>query len=319
MIMNVSPHVRCNDNSKKIMLNVVIALLPATIMGIVYFGLNALLIVALSVISAVVFEWLYLLILKKPFKNILKEFDFTSVVTGLIIGLILNSNAPWYVPILASLFAIVVVKMLFGGTGFNIVNPACAGRIFVFISFTIALESFTLPSINAINNTLITGATSLKSLLTDGTTLTNLDLFLGTGVAGCIGETCKPALLLGFIYLICTRTIDFKWPLISLITIGLSATMLEGFNFNYFLPSILSGGAMFACIFMATDYTTSPKTTLAQYIYYIVLGFLVALLRKVIGYEAISFAILLMNLLVPLFDKYFIIRPFGYKRVKKVK
>ena len=314
-----SPHVRSKNTTRRIMINVCIALLPACVAGCVFFGWQAITVLATAVLSAVASEFVYLLILRKPFKQIAKEFDFSTVVTGLLVGMSLGSTSPLYIPAFASVFAIIVVKMLFGGTGKNLVNPAIAGRIFVFISFSIQLDSFVTPNISAINDDVITGATSLKSLISDGSHLSNLDLLLGTGVGGCIGETCKIALIIGGIYLVCMGILNFRWPIVYIAATGLMTVVLNGFNFEYFLPSILSGGLMLGAIFMATDYVTSPNTKAGCYVYYLLLGVLTAVLREVTGYEVVSFAILLMNLLVPLFDKWIVNRPFGYVRVKKNK
>ena len=320
VIYSNSPHVRSGNTTRKIMMRVVIALLPCLIMGIVYFGIKAFLIVLTSTFSAVLSEFIYLLVLKKKPSAIFAEMDGTSIVTGLIIGLILNVDIGYnlYIPALASCFAVIVVKMLFGGTGYNLVNPAACGRVFVFISFATLLDKYVLvPNISAIGSEVITQATTLKSLLADGTHLSNIDLLLGTGVQGTIGETCKIAIILGLLYLIFTKTVNYRWPIVFVLVEGLFAVVLEGFNFSYFIPSILSGGLMFAAVFMATDYTTSPATKVGCYIYYVALGIVTAILRKATGYEVVSFAILLMNLTVPLIDKYIIQRPFGYVKPKK--
>ena len=319
-----SPHVRAPRTTKQIMIHVCIALLPAAIMGIIYFGYMAAIILALAVLSAVASEFIYLLICKKSFKQIAKEFDFTSCVTGLLVGMSIGVNYPWYAPIFGSVFAIVVVKMLFGGTGKNLVNPAVTGRIFIFMSFQAMVGAWVLPSISSITGgTVQSGATILTGLLNaDGAqlpTLSNWDLLLGTGMAGCIGETCKAALILGGIYLAVLGIINIGYPIIYIAITGLFAVCLNGFNFEYFLPSILSGGLIMGAIFMATDYTTTPNTTLGNVIYFIVLGLVTAGLRQATHMEVVSFAILLMNLFVPLIDKFIINRPFGYKKVKKSK
>ena len=319
-----SPHVRAPRTTKQIMIHVCIALLPAAIMGIIYFGYMAAIILALAVLSAVASEFIYLLICKKSFKQIAKEFDFTSCVTGLLVGMSIGVNYPWYAPIFGSVFAIVVVKMLFGGTGKNLVNPAVTGRIFIFMSFQAMVGAWVLPSISSITGgTVQSGATILTGLLNaDGAqlpTLSNWDLLLGTGMAGCIGETCKAALILGGIYLAVLGIINIGYPIIYIAITGLFAVCLNGFNFVYFLPSILSGGLIMGAIFMATDYTTTPNTTLGNVIYFIVLGLVTAGLRQATHMEVVSFAILLMNLFVPLIDKFIINRPFGYKKVKKSK
>ncbi len=318
--VSASPHVKAPRTTKQIMIDVCIALLPAVIMGTVYFGLKALLIVALSVLSAVASEFIYLLIVGKKFKQITKEFDFTSCITGLLVGLSIGVNYPIYAPIIGSAFAIIVVKMLFGGTGNNLVNPAVTGRIFIFMSFQAVVGAWVLPSIAPVSgNTVYTGATVLEKV-TQGLvpSLSNVDLLLGTGVAGCIGETCKVALILGGIYLAIRGVINITYPIIYVAVTGLFFVALSGFEFGIFLPSILSGGLIFGAIFMATDYTTTPNTTLGNVIYFIALGLVTAGLRFTTRMEVVSFAILLMNLFVPLIDKFIIPKPFGYKKQKKV-
>lgn len=312
-----SPHIKSGNSTRKIMLNVCIALLPACIVGVVYFGLKALLILALSVISAIGAEVVYLLICKKPFKTIIKEFDCSSVVTGVLLGMILSSNVEWYVPVLSAIFAIVVVKMLFGGVGKNVVNPAITGRIFAFMAFGSVLSGWLAP----FSGEPITGATTLTGFLETGSfgEVNLLHMFLGYGMSGCIGETCKLALILGGLYLVIRGIIDFKWPLIYIAVTGFTTVCLNGFNFGVFLPSILSGGLILGAIFMATDYTTSPNTTLGNLIYFIFLGVITAVLRNATKIEVVSFAILLGNLIVPLIDKFIYPRAFGYRKKKEAK
>lgn len=318
-----SPHVKNPRTTKHIMIDVCIALAPACIMGIVYFGYMAGIILALSVISAVASEFIYLLITGMKFKDIAKQFDFSSCVTGLLIGMVIGSQSPLYVPVLASVFAIVVVKMIFGGTGKNVVNPAVTGRIFVFMSFTAVLASgWVNPSINAIFGGNSVNPETGATILTDGFTNTNLhpvDLLLGTGLVGCIGETCKIALILGGIYLAIRGVINILYPTIYIAVCGLFTVCLNGFDFATFLPSILSGGLILGAIFMATDYTTTPNTTLGNVIYFIMLGLVTAGLRVATGMEVVSFAILLMNLVVPLIDKFVLPKPFGYVKPQKKK
>ncbi len=321
-----SPHVKAPRTTREIMIQVCIALMPASIMGVIYFGLKALLLLSLSLFSAVLSEYIYLLIAGKKVKEIINQFDFTSCVTGLLIGLSIGSQTPWYVPILASVFAIIVVKMIFGGTGKNLVNPAVTGRIFAFMSFTSVMASgWIAPAIGSIIDATslnpTTGATVLTDIYSNGLlpSLSNLDLLLGTGVSGCIGETCKLALILGGIYLSILGIINIGYPIIYIAITGLFAAVLNDFNFSYLLPSILSGGLILGAIFMATDYTTTPNTTLGNVIYFAVLGLVTAGLRQATGIEVVSFAILLMNLFVPLIDKFVINKPFGYKKQKKAK
>ena len=258
--------------------------------------------------------------------EIISQFDCTSCVTGLLIGLSIGVQSPWYIPILAGVFAIVVVKMIFGGTGKNLVNPAVTGRIFAFMSFTSVMASgWILPSIGSIaSGTSVnpnTGATVLTDIFTGNVlpNLSNLDLLLGTGLAGCIGETCKLALIIGGIYLAILGIINIGYPLIYIAVTGLFTVCLNGFDFAYFMPSILSGGLILGAVFMATDYTTTPNTTVGNIVYFIALGLITAGLRQATGIEVVSFVILLMNLFVPLIDKFVINKPFGYKKAKKVK
>lgn len=317
-----SPHIKSPKTTKWIMINVCIALLPALIMGTVFFGLRALLIVALSLVGAVGSEIIYYLILGKKIKEILKAFDFSSCVTGLLVGMVIGTNYPLYAPILGSAFAVVVVKLIFGGTGKNVVNPAIVGRIFIFISFQSVVGEWLAPSIGSITGgVLSTSPTTLVNILEHQVlpSLSNWDLLLGTGLSGCIGETCKVALLVGAIYLAIIKVIDIKLPVIYVGVTGLFTVCLNGFDFAYFLPSILSGGLIIGAFFMATDYVTTPNTKLGNYVYFILLGLLTAGLRQATGMETVSFAILLMNLTVPLIDKFVINRPFGHKSKKENK
>jgi len=330
------------------MIDVCIALLPACIAGCILLGWGALLQLALASVSAVLAEFVFQLCCKKSFKQILHEFDFTSLVTGLLIGMNMYANSVWYASVLASVFAIVVVKMLFGGTGKNIVNPAIAGRIFAYMAFGIAFGgTFCVnpeqPSVSPLNIThsIQAGATPLQSLYNPAitNTLSGWDLFLGMGVQGCVGEVCKLALIIGGIYLVVRGVLNFRWPLVYVLVTGVVSVIiawidgcsaLETSTASYvavefnkalgvFFPSILSGGLILGAIFMATDYVTTPNTKVGNYIYFVLLGVLTAVLRRVTGAEVVSFVILLMNLFVPLFDKWIVRRPFGYVKKKKEK
>ena len=313
VIINSTPHIRSPRTTKQIMLDVVIALLPACLMGCIYFGWSALLVLALSTLSAVCTEVVWKFCQKKDYKQIIQEFDFTSVVTGLLIGMCMSSSVKWYVPILASIFAIAVVKMLFGGTGKNIVNPAIVGRIFAFMSFTTIMNDF---SAELTNGTVVSGATVLTNLLKGTASPLELwEMFLGINMAGCIGETCKLALLLGGIYLVVRKVLDVRWPLIYIVVTGLITAALYK-DMGMFMPSILSGGLFLGAIFMATDYVTSPNNKYACYAYYVCLGILTAILRYATKMEVVSFCILIMNLFVPIFNKMLKPRPFGSKPIK---
>ncbi len=323
LIISTAPHVKTAKTTKKIMLDVLIALIPATVAGIVYFGYAAAILIAISLATAFLTEFCYYAIANRIWKNkgdtvraFFKQFDYTSLITGLLLALTLPANLEgWYMPVLGGVFAVAVVKMLFGGTGKNVVNPALAGRIFLFISFA-AMTQYPAPNFGVLggSSALTTGATSLTSGLGGEATLSPLNLFLGTGVAGCIGETCKLALLLGGVYLCVRGIIRWYLPVLYIAVTGLVSVMLQGFDFATFLPSILGGGLILAAIFMATDYTTTPKSKLGNLIYFALLGVLTAVLRKATGVEIVSFAIFLMNILVFLIDKFIPVRPFGYRR-----
>ncbi|MDE5897374.1 MAG: RnfABCDGE type electron transport complex subunit D [Clostridia bacterium] len=327
-IISTAPHVKTRRTTKRIMLDVLIALLPATVAGIVYFGYAAAVIVLISVASAFATEFVWYILREKiwrapkdTLRRFFRQFDFTSLITGLLLALCLPANlSAWYMPILGSVFAVGAVKMLFGGTGRNIVNPALMGRAFLFVSFA-AMTVYPAAKFGAIATNdwehLVTGATQLGNLLAGKSTLSATDLFLGTGVAGCIGETCKLALLAGGVYLCVRGVIKWYLPVLYIGVTGLFAVALEGFDFTAFLPSILSGGLFLGAIFMATDYVTTPKSKLGNVIYFILLGFLTAGLRKATGIEVVSFCILLGNFAVFLIDLAIKARPFGYRKPKK--
>ena len=321
LVYSNSPHIKAPRTTRKIMADVCIALLPATITGIVYFGLYALLLVALSVFFAVAGEYIYLLAVGKPFREITEKFDFSSVVTGLLIGLTIGTNYPWYAPVFGSLFAVIVVKMLFGGTGKNIVNPAITGRIFIFISFQWAVGAWLLPAVGSVYGITATTSATAVPTLTQGTMPETrlIDMLLGTGMQGCIGETCKIALLIGGIYLAAKRIINLFYPALYIAFAGLTTVVIGGFDFAFFLPAILSGGLVLGAIFIATDYATTPNTALGNVVYFVALGILTAVLRHATEMETVSFAILLMNLTVPLIDKFITQKPFGHKKPPKAK
>ena len=343
IVISTPPHVKSKRTTRGIMLDVCIALLPCAIAGIVYFGWLALMLELVAVVACVATEFVYYFIANKGFANKCKDagkvclrwwkqFDFTSVVTGLILALILPATTKWYEILIGSIFSIAIVKMLFGGTGKNLVNPASAGRVFMAISFA-AVSTYTAANFPTLNmqSPVFSGATNLSNLLSayPDTNITVLDLFLGTGVAGCIGETCKLAIIVGYVYL-CVRDVIKWWqPLLFIVVFGFAAVFMSGFAFiatggyifdmKLFLPHLFSGGVLFGAVFMFTDYVTSPKGVYGQIVYYAVAGLLVAVLRYFTKLEVTSFVIMLMNLFVPLIDKYIIRKPFGYVKVKKEK
>lgn len=300
--LNVSsnPHNRSSLTTSLVMLLVIIALLPATGFGIVNFGVNAILLVVISIASSILFEFLFNLICKR--KNSIG--DLSAVVTGLLLALNLPPTAPWWIPIVGSFFAIIVAKMLFGGLGQNFVNPALAGRCFLLISFTSIMTNFNIDSYS--------GATPL-AMLKAGETV-DLSALIKGYTAGTIGETSAIALLIGAIFLMITGIIDLVIPGIYIASFALFVGLFapQGFNAEFIASEIAGGGLILGAFFMATDYVTRPITKQGQAIYGLFLGFMTAVLR-VFGpsAEGVSYAILIGNLLVPLIDKVTKPRYFG--------
>lgn len=331
LIVSPAPHIKTRRTTRTIMLDVLIALLPASAAGIVFFGWEAAVFIAISLAGAFLTELVWYLIQHKVWtdsgilKDFFRQFDLTSLVTGLLLALCLPAQIEaWYMPLIGSIFAVGVAKMLFGGTGKNIVNPALAGRIMLFISFTAMTmypaANFGPIATDAANFDPSAGSTQLGNFLSGQPMLSALDLFLGTGVAGCIGETCKLALLVGYLYLCVRGVIKWYLPLLYIAATGLFAMALEGgFGINLFAEAIFSGGLFLGAIFMATDYVTTPKTTPGNIIYFIALGLFTAGLRKAVGIEVVSFAIFLMNFVVFLLDLVIRPRPFGSVKTRRAK
>ena len=287
--LSVSPHIHCGRSTQGIMLDVLIALLPVTAAGAVIFGLRSLLVVAFTVAACIGFEALFNLAAKKP----IPVKDLSAAVTGLLLGLNLPANIPLWQCAVGALFAIVVVKGLFGGLGANPVNPAITARVFMLISFG-SLGNSPLPleqqTVDA-----VTGATPLAS--EKATDL--LDLFLGLH-GGAIGETCAIALLLGGVYLVMRRVITWHVPVAFIGTVFLTSFLMEGMSATAALAAVLSGGLLIGAIFMATDYVTSPPTPWGKIIFGLGAGLLTFLIRYFGKYpEGVSFAILFMNILTP--------------------
>ena len=279
-----SPHIHSGKSTAGIMGDVLIALLPATIAGTIIFGWRALLVVAVCVLSAVIFEALFNLIVKKD----QTVGDLSAVVTGLLLALNLPSQIPLWQCVVGSLFAIVIVKCLFGGIGKNLVNPAITARVFMLVAFTsIATPSFPVDS--------VASATPLEMEQMPSL----LDLFLGS-YGGAIGETSTLALLLGGIYLLVRRVITWHIPTVFIGTVFVFSLFMEGFNALEALSLIMSGGLFIGAFFMATDYVTSPSTAWGKVIFALGAGLLTCLIRYFGTYpEGVSFAILFMNILTP--------------------
>ena len=313
-IVSSSPHIHQKRAASDIMLDVIIALLPATFMGIYYFGMRAALVVFTSIISCVLSEYIY----QRAMKKSVTIYDLSAVVTGLLLGLNLPPAIPLWMVVVGSVFAIVLVKQLYGGIGKNFLNPALAARCFMLIAWAGAMTVFSEPLMGADAISQATPLSILKGTST-GVAPAISDAFIGK-IPGSIGETSTLMLLLGGLYLLIKRVINWKIPVFYIGTFAL-LTALFGKNslemniLSYTGLDLFCGGVMFGAIFMATDYTTTPTTKIGQIIFGVGCGLLTFAIRNFGGYpEGTSFAILLMNLLTPLIDRYTIPKSFGEVR-----
>ncbi|MFZ7131450.1 MAG: RnfABCDGE type electron transport complex subunit D [Eubacteriales bacterium] len=308
LTVSSSPHIRASHSTGSIMRDVVIALIPAFIAGIVYFGINAAILTIICIVTCVVTE----AIIQKILGREVTIHDFSAVVTGLLLAFNLPITAAWWLAVIGSIFAIAVVKQCFGGIGQNFVNPALAARALLVASWPTRMTSsaFTWP-VGAAEA--VTGSTPLalvKSGVTEGLP-SYMDLFIGN-VAGCIGEVSALALLLGGLYLMIRKVISWKIPVIYILTVVLFAVVFKQDP----LYHILAGGLMLGAFFMATDYSSSPVTPRAQIIYAIGCGVLTSVIRIWGGYpEGVSYSILIMNVATPLIERFTIPRVYG--EVKK--
>lgn len=305
-LLNVSsnPHIRDKSKTSHIMLYVIIALLPATGFGIYNFGIHAAINVALTVATAVLTEFLYELGMKKK----VTISDLSAVVTGLLLALNLPPNLPYWMGPLGSIFAILVVKLLFGGLGQNFMNPALGGRCFLMLSFTAAMTNFNCDA--------YTGATPLA--LIKGSSVSEagvnvLDMVIGR-TAGTIGETSMVAIVIGACFLILVGVIDLRIPGTYIITFVIFIVLFSGNGFDpeYISAQLAGGGLMLGAFFMATDYVTRPITKKGQILFGIFLGIMTGIFR-IFGpsAEGVSYSIIIGNLLVPLIEKITMPKPFG--------
>lgn len=307
--VSVSPHIRDKSSTRKIMIDVCIALVPTLAFGVWHFGINALFVIISSVLSCVISEAVFELIVKKP----ITVFDFSAVVTGLILALNMPPNIAWWVPAVGGVFAIVIVKMLFGGIGQNIMNPALAARCFLLISFASRMTDFSVDGVSS--------ATPL-AVLKSGGSVDLLDAFLGFKT-GCIGEVSVAAILIGAAYLLIRKVISIRIPAVYILSTALfifvftlAKTGMPTWQFMF--GELLTGGLMAGAFFMATDYTTSPITKWGQVIYAVLIGFLTAVFR-ILGSsaEGVSYAIIISNLFVPIIEKITVPKAFGVKKKEK--
>ncbi len=300
--ISVSPHIRSAITTQRIMLDVAISLLPAAIAGCIIFGLSALWVILVCVLSSVLSEYVFNAITKRT-QTI---FDFSAVVTGLLLALNLPANTRLWQGVVGSVFAIIIVKCFFGGIGCNLVNPAITARVFMLVAFTnLATPAFPLDAASS--------ATPLVELA-EGTTPSIINLFLGN-IGGAIGETSALALLIGGIYLLVRKVISWHIPVAVIGSVFVFSFLLDGFSFVNALAWILSGGLFIGAFFMATDYVTSPATAKGKIIFGLGIGFITVLIRFYGNYpEGVSFAILLMNILHPYIEKASRRKLFGGKK-----
>lgn len=292
----ISPHIHCGRSTGGIMRDVLVALLPATLAGTLIFGMRALLVVLVCVAACVLFEFLFNLIAKQA----QTVGDLSAAVTGLLLALNLPVNIPIWQCVVGSLFAIVVVKCLFGGIGNNLVNPAITARVFMLVAFgSLAIPAF---SVDAVASATPLAAEQMPSLMT---------LFLGN-YGGAIGETSTLALLIGGVYLLVRRVITWHIPVVFIGTVFVFSFFMEGFDAVRALSMVMAGGLVIGAFFMATDYVTSPATPWGKVIYALGAGLLTCLIRYFGSYpEGVSFAILFLNILTPYISRWTRRKVFG--------
>lgn len=311
LIVSYAPHIRKERYISTSMRDVLIALLPALIGSVFFFGMRTLIVVAVSVISCVLSEYIWNKILKK--KNSIT--DLSAAVTGVLLAFCMPPNIPLYMVIVGGVFAIIIVKSFFGGLGQNIVNPALAARAFLLACWPVAMTDWTIPKADAVS-----GATPLAVMkgVGEGTLAKYSDLFFGTNIGGCIGEVSALLLLIGGIYLVARKVITPVIPVTYILTVGIFGFVFSknGLLNGDFIYSMLAGGVFLGGIFMATDYTTSPLTLKGQALYAFLAGIITGVIRVYGGYpEGVTYAILIMNIATPLIDKAIVPKTFG-KAVK---
>ncbi len=307
-----TPHIRNNTSVSDVMLDVIIALMPAAFAGVIYFGRRAFIVMLLSVVSACGFEFLYQTIAHK--KRTIN--DCSAIVTGLLLAFVLPVNVPYYAIIIGAFVAIVITKQLFGGIGQNFMNPALAARAFLLASFPVAMTTF-ISGRMEITDTIADVTTSATPLSAEYALSqpTIMEQFLGRyqsgmPIAGCIGETCALAILIGFLYLLIRKVISVRIPLSYIGTVIVMYILFQ--NGTNPILGVLSGGVILGAVFMATDYATTPTTFWGQIIFGIGCGVLTCVIRFWGGYpEGVTYAILLMNVTTPLLDKFTRPRCFG--------
>lgn len=302
--LSTAPHVHSPVTTQRLMLYVLLSLLPCAAVGVYAFGFSALTVLLIAMASAVAAEFIWQKIAKQP----VRVGDLSALVTGLILGLNLPSTAPWWMVVIGSVFAIIIVKQLFGGLGDNFLNPALAARAVLLASWPVHMTKWVAPTFFSGADAV---ATATPLVLKDSSLMS---LFMGN-IPGTIGEVSKVAILVGFLFLLVTGTISWRIPVIMTGSVfffswcfGLDPVM-----------AILSGGVLFGAVFMATDYVTSPITPWGQVIYAFCIGLIITVIRSFGSYpEGVTYGILLMNIVTPLIDRFLPRKIYGHKKeVKK--
>lgn len=318
LIVSSSPNVRTNKDTSYIMKQVVIALLPATLAALFFFRLSALNVIFFCVTGSVGAEFLC----QKISKQESTIGDFSAVVTGLLLAFNVPASLPWWMCLLGAAFAIIVVKMVFGGIGNNFVNPALAARAFLLASFPVAMTLWTRTGVNWVSSGNIdayttatplsflkAGSNGVSSLADSGISISNM---LIGNIGGCIGETSAVLIILGGLYLMYKGIINYVIPTFYICTVAILMFILGGFNFTFVIYELLAGGLMLGAFFMLTDYTTSPMTKKGKIIYAVLAGLITTVIRLYGGYpEGVSYSILFVNIMTPLIDKYTKTKVFG--------
>ncbi|SHJ90134.1 electron transport complex protein RnfD [Geosporobacter subterraneus DSM 17957] len=306
LIVSSSPHLRSDEAINVIMRDVVIALLPATLAGIYFFGMGAVTVILSAVIAAVATEAAIQKIRNQP----ISVNDWSAVVTGLLLAFNIPATAPWWMPAVGSIFAIAIVKHAFGGLGHNFMNPALAARAMLLASWPVQMTNWVKPGPDAVSTA--TPLALIGGMEASEQSLPSLfNLFIGN-VGGCIGETSAVLLILGGIYLVYRGVITPRIPVVYVGTVAILTFVLGGFKFDYMIYQLLAGGLMLGAIYMATDYSSSPVTPKGQIIFALGCGIFTSIIRLYGGYpEGVSYSILLMNVAAPLIDKYSRPRVFG--------
>lgn len=324
LTVSASPHVRSKETTTGIMLDVIIALLPALIMSVVYFGLRALTLTAVCIVSCVIFEY----IARKVMKRDNTTGDLSAVVTGMILAFNLPASLPLWMAVIGSLIAIVVVKQMFGGIGQNFVNPAMTARIILMTSFPTAMARWVVPFTNTWHPDAVTAATPMAVLANvEGGDVSAVasqlpsltEMFFGVH-GGSMGEVCSLALIIGGLYLMARKVISPIIPFTFIGTVAVIMLIAGSFNLEFVAYELLGGGLMLGAFFMATDYSTSPINKKGKIIFGIGCGLITSVIR-IFGSlpEGVSFSIILMNILVPHIENMTTPKPFGAVREKKAK